>query len=47
MLAGIDPTCASRPPWERSQDADGTLGEANGAGIPPVPMTMSGVMGKM
>ena len=53
MLAGIDPTCATRPAWERSQSPDGTLGEANGESVPPVSMggtmagAMSGAMGKM
>ncbi|MGI4792188.1 MAG: phytanoyl-CoA dioxygenase family protein [Janthinobacterium lividum] len=49
MLAGIDPTCATVPPWERSQSADGVLTEANGSGVPPVSMgsAMSGAMGKM
>ena len=49
MLAGVDPTCATRPPWERFQAPDGTLGEANGSDAKPVPMgmggTMSGAMG--
>lgn len=27
MLRGIDPTCATRPAWERSQAADGTLAQ--------------------
>ncbi len=45
MLAGIDPSCASRPAWERSQSADGTLNEASGASVQPVPM--GGAMGKM
>ena len=47
MLAGIDPSCATRPAWERSQDADGTLSEANGASAEPAPMGMGGVMGKI
>jgi len=49
MLAGVDPTCATRPAWERSQTPDGTLGEANGNGAKAVPMggAMSGTMGKM
>jgi len=44
MLAGVDPTCATRPPWERSQSPDGTLGEANGEGAKAVPMGMGGPM---
>ncbi len=51
MLAGIDPSCATRPPWERSQSADGTLSEVNGASAEPVAMgasnAMAGAMGKM
>ncbi len=55
MLAGVDPTCATRPPWERSQSPDGMLGEANGEGAKAVPMgmgapmagSMGGSMGKM
>ena len=56
MLAGIDPTCATRPPRDRSQNADGTLGEANGSkasGSEPASVSMggagavSGAMGKM
>ena len=43
MLHGVDPTCASRPPWERSQAPDGTLGETNGSGVAPV--SMGGSMG--
>ncbi len=49
MLAGVDPTCATRPPWERSQSTDGTLGEANGSGAKAAPMgmgaSMAGAMG--
>ena len=45
MLAGIDPTCATRPAWERSQSPDGTLGEASGSA--PTPVSMGGVMGKL
>ena len=44
MLAGVDPTCATRPPWERSQATDGTLGETNGSGAKAVPMGMGGAM---
>ncbi len=52
MLAGIDPTCASRPPWERSQSPDGTLGEANGSEQPAsmggaMAGSMGSAMGKM
>lgn len=53
MLAGIDPTCQTRPPSERSQRPDGTLGEATGESAPPVSMggtmsgSMAGFMGKM
>ncbi len=53
MLAGIDPTCTNRTAWERSQNPDDTLGEANGSAAQPVSMgsamagSMGGVMGKM
>ncbi len=49
MLAGIDPTCATRPAKERSQDAGGMLGEADGSEPAPVSMggAMAGAMGKM
>ena len=44
MLAGVDPTCATRPPWERSQQPDGRVGEANGGAPQPVAMGMGGAM---
>lgn len=53
MLAGIDPSCATRPARERTQTADGMLGEANSSEPAPVSMggamagAMAGAMGKM
>ena len=43
MLAGVDPSCATRPAWEQTQNADGTLAEANEVSAQPV--SMSGAMG--
>ena len=47
MLHGIDPTCATRPPWERSQAADGTLGETDGNGMKAATMGMGSMGGTM
>ncbi len=59
MLAGVDPSCATRPAKERSQTADGLLADAgsDAPSVPPVSMgasmggamsgSMGGAMGKM
>ena len=45
MLAGVDPSCATRPAWEQTQNADGTLNESNQESVQPV--STGGAMGAM
>ena len=45
MLAGVDPSCATRPAWEREQSTDGMVSEANGVGAKAEPMGMGAAMG--
>lgn len=48
MLAGVDPSCATRPAWEQTQNTDGTLAESGKVSIQPVPTggAMTGAMRK-